>query len=83
LEDLNIKADRLITHSMVTNTWKTYKTAVDSINEFRHIYALSNSWPIPLDEINIDYPSVAHGLRHFSTQEIKILNLALESGEIS
>ena len=51
LEDLNIEADRLITHSMAANTWKTYKTAVDSINEFRHIYALSNSWPIALDEI--------------------------------
>jgi hypothetical protein len=34
LEDLNIEADRLITHSMAANTWKTYKTAVDSINEF-------------------------------------------------
>jgi hypothetical protein len=49
LEDLNIEADRLITHSMAANTWKTYKTAVDSINEFRHIYALSNSWPIALE----------------------------------
>jgi hypothetical protein len=52
--NINIEADRLITHSMAANTWKTYKTAVDSINEFRHIYALSNSWSIPLDEI-IDY----------------------------
>ena len=36
---------------MAASTWKTYKTAVDSINEFRHIYALSNSWSIALDEI--------------------------------
>jgi hypothetical protein len=32
---------------------------------------------------NIDSPSVARGLRYFSTQESKILNLTLESGEIS
>ena len=36
---------------MAANSWKTYKTAVDSINKFRHNYSLSNLWPIPLDEI--------------------------------
>lgn len=38
-------------HSLAVNTWKTYKTAVDSLLKFRKLYGLLDSWPVPLDEL--------------------------------
>jgi integrase len=35
----------------LSNTWKVYKTAVDSFQNFRQLYDISQSWPAPLNDI--------------------------------
>jgi hypothetical protein len=51
LEDLATEVDSLIAHSLTTNTWKTYKTAADSLLRFRREYGFPDSWPVPLDQL--------------------------------
>ena len=36
---------------MASNSWKTYKTAVDSFKTFRNGYFLEDIWPAPIDHI--------------------------------
>ena len=50
MEDLATEADSLMTHSLATNTWKTYKTTANSLLRFRREYGFPDSWPVPLDQ---------------------------------
>ena len=47
LEDFATETDSLIAHSLATNTWKTYKTAADSLLRFRREYGFPDSWQVP------------------------------------
>jgi hypothetical protein len=38
---------------MASNSWKTYKTAVEAFIQFRLIYKFGNIWPASVDEIAI------------------------------
>ena len=51
LEDLATEVDSLIAHSLTTNTWKTYKTAADSLLRYRREYGFPDSWSVPLDQL--------------------------------
>jgi hypothetical protein len=31
------------------STWKTYKTAVESLSKFRTLYGFSENWPVSID----------------------------------
>jgi TPP-dependent indolepyruvate ferredoxin oxidoreductase alpha subunit len=33
---------------MASGSWKTYKTAVDSLEIFRKIYKMNPIWPVPV-----------------------------------
>lgn len=49
--DLTKEKDNLIKLSMSANSWKTYKTAVDSFNSFRFSYGFGDMYPAPIDHI--------------------------------
>lgn len=51
MESLKSEINLLINASMAQNTWKTYKTAVESFNAFRSLYKMSDIWPAPLNDI--------------------------------
>ena len=51
LEILAREAECLFANRMATNTWKTYTTAVDSVNRFRHEYSFTNGWPVSIEEL--------------------------------
>jgi len=53
LERLSEEADLIIKYSMASNSWKTYKTAVEAFIQFRLIYKFGNIWPASVDEIAI------------------------------
>jgi len=36
---------------MASNSWITYKTAIEAFNQFRLIYKFGNIWPASVDEI--------------------------------
>ena len=38
-----------INMSMASGTWKTYKRAVDSLENFRKIYKMNPIWPVPIE----------------------------------
>ena len=46
---LNEEVNCLINMSMASGTWKTYKTAVDSLENFRKIYKMHPIWPVPVE----------------------------------
>ena len=46
---LNEEVNCLINMSMASGTWKTYKTAVDSLANFRKIYKMNPIWPVPVE----------------------------------
>jgi hypothetical protein len=45
LERLSEEADLIIKYSMASNSWKTYKTALEAFIQFRLIYKFGNIWP--------------------------------------
>ena len=49
--ELATEIDDLVESSIASNTWKVYKTAVDSFQNFRQLYDMSQSWPAPLNDI--------------------------------
>ncbi|CAG2234123.1 unnamed protein product [Mytilus edulis] len=49
LEILDVEVEKLVHFSMAKNTWKTYKTALESLAKFSKEYDLSVSWPIQID----------------------------------
>ena len=49
--DINAEMDNLIKLSMSTNSWKTYKTVVDSFNFFRISYGFDDILPASVDHI--------------------------------
>ena len=51
MRDINTEIDSLMKLSMFTNSWKTYKTAVDSFNFFRISYGFDDILPAPVDHI--------------------------------
>ncbi|CAG2209864.1 unnamed protein product [Mytilus edulis] len=51
MESLKDEADLLLKCSMASNSWKTYKTAVECFKKFRFIYNYRDIWPVPIDEI--------------------------------
>lgn len=51
METLASETDNLINHSFAASTWKTYKTAVDSLHIFRNKYNTPDIWPVPLDHL--------------------------------
>lgn len=46
MADLAVEAESLIKHYLAENTWKTYKVAVESLNQFRAEHNLPIAWPI-------------------------------------
>lgn len=48
MDDLATEIEDLVESSVASNTWKVYKTAVDSFQNFRQLYDMSQSWPDPL-----------------------------------
>lgn len=51
MDELATEIDDLVESSVASNTWKVYKTAVDSFQNFRQLYDMSQSWPAPLNDI--------------------------------
>ena len=51
MDELTTEIDDLVESSVASNTWKVYKTAVDSFQNFRQLYDMSQSWPAPLNDI--------------------------------
>lgn len=51
LADLSREVDTLVQFSLANNTWKCYKTAVESFEKFRCDYGLLQVWPTPLENI--------------------------------
>ena len=51
MDELATEIDDLVESSVASNTWKVYKTAVDSFQNFRQLYDMSQSWPTPLNDI--------------------------------
>ena len=49
LDSLNEEINVLINMSMASGSWKTYKTAVDSLENFRKIYKMNPIWPVPVE----------------------------------
>ena len=49
LDSLNEEVNFLINMPMASGTWKTYKTAVDSLENFRKIYKMNPIWPVPVE----------------------------------
>ena len=47
------EVDLIIKYLMASNSWKTYKTAVEAFIQFRLIYKFGNIWPASVDEIAI------------------------------
>ena len=62
MEDLATEADSLMTHSLATNTWKTYKTTANSLLRFRREYGFPDSWPVPLDQLINFVPRLCYNL---------------------
>jgi hypothetical protein len=44
MDELATEIDDLVESSVASNTWKVYKTAVDSFQNFRQLYDMSQSW---------------------------------------
>jgi hypothetical protein len=51
MEILTIEINALVNASMTQNTWKTYKTAVESFKTCRSLYQLRDVWPAPLNDV--------------------------------
>ena len=49
LDSLNEDVNIFINMSMTSGSWKTYKTAVDSLENFRKIYKMNPIWPVPVE----------------------------------
>ncbi|CAG2188547.1 unnamed protein product [Mytilus edulis] len=49
MEILDVEVEKLVHFSMAKNTWKTYKTALESLAKFSKEYDLNVSWPIQID----------------------------------
>ncbi|CAG2186129.1 unnamed protein product [Mytilus edulis] len=49
MEILDVEVKKLVHFSMAKNTWKTYKTALESLAKFSKEYDLNVSWPIQID----------------------------------
>ena len=49
LHSLSEEVNFLINMPMASGTWKTYKTAVDSLENFRKIYKMNPIWPVPVE----------------------------------
>ncbi|VDI31239.1 Hypothetical predicted protein [Mytilus galloprovincialis] len=49
MEILDVEVEKLVHFSMAKNTWKTYKTALESLAKFSKEYGLNVSWPIQID----------------------------------
>ncbi|CAG2241119.1 unnamed protein product [Mytilus edulis] len=49
MEILDVEVKKLVHSSMAKNTWKTYKTALESLAKFSKEYDLNVSWPIQID----------------------------------
>lgn len=65
MADLAVEAESLIKHSLAENTWKTYKVAVESLNQFRAEHYLPIAWPISLEHLiqyisYLSYSNFAH-----------------------
>jgi hypothetical protein len=46
MDELATEIYDLVESSVASNTWKAYKTAVDSFQNFRQLYDMSQSWAI-------------------------------------
>ncbi|CAC5366987.1 unnamed protein product [Mytilus coruscus] len=51
LESLKDEAELFLKWSMASNSWKTYKTAVECFKKCRIIYNYFDIWPVPIDKI--------------------------------
>ena len=49
MENLERELNSLIKGSAAESTWKTYKTAVESLSKFRTPYGFSENWPVSID----------------------------------
>ncbi|CAC5401663.1 unnamed protein product [Mytilus coruscus] len=49
MEILDVEVEKLVHLTMAKNTWKTYKTALESLAKFSKEYDLNLSWPIQID----------------------------------
>ena len=49
LDSLNEEVNFLINMSTASGSWKTYKTAADSLENFRKIYKMNPIWPVPVE----------------------------------
>ena len=47
--NLTREIQSLINSSMAYSSWKTYKTAVESLSKFRTLYGFSENWPVSID----------------------------------
>ena len=48
MEILTTEINALVNVFMAQQTWKTYKTAVESFKTFRSLYQLRYVWPAPM-----------------------------------
>lgn len=51
MDTLDAEINTLLKSSLAPNSWKTYHSALESLNKFRSIYHLPNEWPVPLYDI--------------------------------
>lgn len=51
MESLEVELNHLISSSMAEKTWKTYRTAAESLHSFRSQINLPDIWPVPLNDL--------------------------------
>ncbi|XP_071109178.1 integrase/recombinase xerD homolog [Haliotis cracherodii] len=48
---LKQEVDRLLLQSLSENTWSTYRTGINALQQFRSVHQLPETWPVPLDKV--------------------------------
>jgi hypothetical protein len=67
MDELATEIDDLVESSVASNTWKVYKTAADSFQNFRQLYDMSQFWPAPLNDILFYIAYLSHTNHSSST----------------
>ena len=76
MDELATEIDDLVESSVASNTWKVYKTAVDSFQNFRQLYDMSQFWQAPLNDILFYIACLSHTNHSSSTVVTNISGLS-------